>query len=100
MSNWIVFESLAVFIIWMQRKGRWAAFLNAASGQVTVAGSDRAGNLAYTEDNKGKVTPNAGTTAAGVPGGQGSSSPAGSTSTAQQGKDALHQSVNQATGGG
>jgi hypothetical protein len=72
MSNWIIFESIAVFVIWMQRKGRWAAFLSAASGQVVVGGTDRSGNLAYSEDANGKVEPNSGTSAAGVPGGQGS----------------------------
>jgi hypothetical protein len=80
MSNWIIFESIAVFAIWMQRKGRWAAFRNAASGQVCVMGSDRAGVAAYSEDSTGKVEPIAGTTAAGVQGGQGVSGSGGSTS--------------------
>lgn len=71
MSNIIVFEAIAVFVIWMQRKGRWAAFLSAASGQVVVSGADRAGSPAYSEDSNGKIQPNAGTTAAGVTGGQG-----------------------------
>jgi hypothetical protein len=66
-SSWIVFESIFVFAVWMQRKGRWAAFLKAASGQVVVGGTDRSGSVAYAEDTNGKVEPTSGSTAAGVP---------------------------------
>lgn len=58
MSNWIIFESLFVFAVWMQRKGRWAIFGQAMSGKYTVGGSVRAGSQAYQySDNTGKVAP-------------------------------------------
>lgn len=57
MSNLIVFESLFVFVVWMQRKGRWKIFWDAAGGKYTVAGSARSGSqvFSYTPANDGSV---------------------------------------------
>ena len=57
MSDWIIFESLFVFAVWMQRKHRWRIFGEAMSGKYTVAGSVRAGSQAYgyTTGNDGNV---------------------------------------------
>jgi hypothetical protein len=57
MSDWIIFESLFVFAVWMQRKHRWVIFGQAMAGKYTVAGSVRAGSQAfqYSPSNDGTV---------------------------------------------
>ncbi len=88
MSNLIVFESLAVFAIWMQRKGRWSAFLAGLTGTVVVAGAGRAGTSpAYTEDKNGVIHSTgavAGTSGGSSSTGSGSQPPAGSGLSQQQ----------------
>lgn len=84
MSDWIIFESLFIFAVWMQRKHRWAIFGQAMSGKYTVGGSVRAGSQAfqYTAANDGTVSAVSGVGSPTTGGGGPSPSGTGNTSGA------------------
>lgn len=70
MSDYIIFEALSVFAIWMQRKHRWKIFWEAASGKYTVAGAPNAASPAFSQAPQGNgfVIPNGSGGSSTIPG--------------------------------
>jgi hypothetical protein len=55
-QNWTIIASSALFIVWMQRHGRWTAFIRAMQGQYTIVGAQGAGtNVAGAAGTVGKL---------------------------------------------
>lgn len=82
MGNATAFVSLALFVVWMQRQGRWGLFFKSITGQTEIAGSRNDGSggaitspatplvpPATTPGQPATLIPNAPTTPPGTVGG-------------------------------